>query len=323
MPQSKQKHGSGPRIVECSDWAKITHEFDSLPAPSISFHPDDDPHGPTWIFRGLKSDNYGLEPTIEREAGEYGAPWSALEPLLISEFQSKARMYTNPLDLPPRDEKEKLSWLALMQHYGVPTRLLDFTYSHYAALYFALRKRSEPERKSEYVRVWAIDGEAVMKAALIERHAALKQAQKEGPLVGKTVLFFAVPTEKSVSIAQGLRHAAISGGLGATPLGQSLHYERSGLVYFALPPIQNLRLSNQQGVFLLNCADGLTFRDSLVKMMKQYDDSWCRLIPDTCGFVARDREKAFSHEHPRTDAVSRSDGTCWLLGSEDPVALDA
>src|SRR5438093_2893211 len=33
-----------------------------------------------------------------------------------------------------------LEWLALMQHYGAPTRLLDFTYSFWIALFFAFEE---------------------------------------------------------------------------------------------------------------------------------------------------------------------------------------
>ena len=47
----------------------------------------------------------------------------------------------------------RLEWLALMQHYGTPTRLLDFTRSPYVACYFALEElpRTDPD-KSETVR---------------------------------------------------------------------------------------------------------------------------------------------------------------------------
>jgi hypothetical protein len=38
--------------------------------------------------------------------------------------------------LPPDDKK--LEWLAIMQHYGAPTRLLDVTLSPHIAAFFAL-----------------------------------------------------------------------------------------------------------------------------------------------------------------------------------------
>jgi hypothetical protein len=41
------------------------------------------------------------------------------------------------------------------------------------------------------------------------------------------------------------------------------HYEREGMIGVALPPVQNARLSSQQGLFLFNAAEGLTFEASL------------------------------------------------------------
>jgi len=56
------------------------------------------------------------------------------ENFLIKSFQKNANLF---LKSSPPSEK-KLEWLAIMQHYGAPTRLLDVTLSPHIATFFAL-----------------------------------------------------------------------------------------------------------------------------------------------------------------------------------------
>jgi hypothetical protein len=71
-----------------------------------------------------------------------------LERKLIREFQRAYHQYAG--HVPP--DGAAIEWLSLMQHYGAPTRLLDFTYSIYVAAYFAL------EAADDDSVVWAING---------------------------------------------------------------------------------------------------------------------------------------------------------------------
>lgn len=74
---------------------------------------------------------------------------------------------------------------------------------------------------------------------------------------------------------------AIEGALTARGVQRSV-YERKGFVVFALPPVQNRRSSSQQGAFLLSGAEGITFQESLSKMMVDQRGEWCKCfsIPD-------------------------------------------
>lgn len=73
-----------------------------------------------------------------------------LELAMVQEFERKATLY---IEHPPEDN-DILGWLALMQHYGAPTRLLDFTYSFFIAVFFAI---AELDCRNEIAEIWAVD----------------------------------------------------------------------------------------------------------------------------------------------------------------------
>ena len=78
----------------------------------------------------------------------------------IDLFKSKFHFY----DCENIQPNSKLSWLAIMQHYVFPTRLLDFTESPYVALYFAL-EAYKPQTKKDFA-IFAIDYTAVMQKSI-------------------------------------------------------------------------------------------------------------------------------------------------------------
>ena len=69
---------------------------------------------------------------------------------LIRKFQRKAALY---LDREP-DKDDILEWLAIMRHHGAPTRLLDWGYSFYISVYFALSENKEGI-------VWALNASTI------------------------------------------------------------------------------------------------------------------------------------------------------------------
>jgi hypothetical protein len=105
-----------------------------------------------WAFRGHRDEGWELESTLERAIRRFNVSDRSqiqIEAGLIRQFSRRAHHHMPD----PPAQREWVEWLALMQHHGAPTRLLDFTYSFYVALFFALEEMDR-EGKSA---LWAID----------------------------------------------------------------------------------------------------------------------------------------------------------------------
>lgn len=111
-----------------------------------------------FFYRGHADANWQLQSSLERLISPR---WSAeqartFEEFSLGQFQSKFHLYDHENAKPD----SKLAWLSIMQHYGVPTRLLDFTESPYVALYFALEAYS-PQTQADFA-IFALDYSAIM-----------------------------------------------------------------------------------------------------------------------------------------------------------------
>ena len=118
---------------------------------------------PGWAFRGQPSVKYLLISTLRR-----GLSGIAVEARRVLE-QATVRTFVNEMGDRLSSDGD-LEVLALMQHYGAPTRLIDFSYSPLVSLYFAFISSSED------AAMWAVDLTAA-------RTAWLGFARKAGRVV--------------------------------------------------------------------------------------------------------------------------------------------
>ena len=109
-----------------------------------------------WAFRGQGNHEWSLRPTLARELGRYESQgrklpssWSTFDNSLLNTFKQKAHLYQR-LDSITRKES-KLDWMVLGRHFGLPTRLLDWSLSAYVAAWTAATE--EPDEDGV---VWSV-----------------------------------------------------------------------------------------------------------------------------------------------------------------------
>jgi FRG domain len=157
-------------------------------------------------------------------------PLKALEDFITTEFKRKAKNY---LSRHPKDENT-LEWLALMRHYGAPTRLLDWSRSPFVATFFAAADARPPGA----LAVWCLDLLALQTRA---------KYLLGPPGTAADLQYFEVGYEQNIS-----------------------QRDRPALVIQIEPHDMNERLVVQQGLFLVSNQTQYPFERALTFMLYPY-----------------------------------------------------
>lgn len=111
----------------------------------------------SWIFRGQLMESWDLATSWERTT--FNKSFETVESSFLTYFQRGVFNFIPSTDQP----SSILEWLALMQHHGAPTRLLDFSWSPYIAAFFSFEKAFD-----EYgnTAIWAIDSNRIKESVI-------------------------------------------------------------------------------------------------------------------------------------------------------------
>ena len=126
LSQAQIKKAIDDGHAEVRSWGNLHRRLESMQDTS-------------WIFRGVTSPHHYPIPSIGREK-IFGPYKLEQEKNLFNQFKKRA------IALVSGSSFDDWHWLAYAQHIGVPTRLLDWSSSPLAAVFFALEGDSDEDR---------------------------------------------------------------------------------------------------------------------------------------------------------------------------------
>ena len=124
--------------IRVSSWAELREQLFA-----DSWHPELRRFRSSFAFRGRNDAGEDLRTSLLRLGGSA----ASVEGHLLRNFRKYAQRQDVPFD-------SVWNWLALAQHHGLPTRLLDWTYSPYVAAHFATAQVELFDRPGV---VWIVD----------------------------------------------------------------------------------------------------------------------------------------------------------------------
>lgn len=109
-----------------------------------------------YLFRG-QPDTYKLLPGIARPRYSFNFTKLETEKRILEEFKAQSMPF---LKILPRTD---LEYLVIAQHYGIPTRLLDWTENALAALYFAVSSSDTTKKPEIHVCSFSLNDNLILR----------------------------------------------------------------------------------------------------------------------------------------------------------------
>ncbi len=273
-------------MINHSQYESIVTSWDDIYASYMRFSNS----GKQWIFRGQPSSKMSLRSTLERAIVVFGSAGSRklpakaepdfedqknllyrtilaqglvgrkrhsafdIELSLLRKFRRQCYIYTSQLP----DDENFMEWFALMRHFGAPTRLLDWTYSFFVALFFAI------DGAEEDAGIWALDTDW-LRERVNDCFPVELQIFDKDPNVRKDTFRELFAADKAKS-----------------------------MVYAVNPYRRNERLSIQQGIFLCPGRIDIPFEENLEPLLDVSNarQFFCKLTLNVNGAV---RNKVLNH----------------------------
>jgi len=112
-------------------------------------------HRGRYLFRGHSDASWRLTPTFDRMfESQPKQKRLQIAADLLDRFRRSLEGFE---DLPPQTRNDDSLLLALGQHYGLPTRLLDWTESPYIAAFFAFNRSALWGAHDQWIAIWVLD----------------------------------------------------------------------------------------------------------------------------------------------------------------------